>query len=206
MRPKGESASAAAISEADVNLASAPKASLVNHDCLSSGIILMVQNYSCTLGLPPIDVLLLSLPLVRFPAIDDVTKELSKQMGFPLRVVIKVILKCRIYLHWIVIVYAGIANINTCQTEQLFNFVCFHSVVPQHLPAHPSERSMRIRHQPAAEFFPTWLDRPWVTCKNKLVRIIWQIYRIENCWAYQDRARLLQRHPRNRRLSTIACN
>lgn len=120
--------------------------------------------------------LLLSLPLVRFPAIDDVTKDVSKQIGGALRAAINVT-KCEIYLHWIVIVNTGVANINTCQAEELLNLICFHAVIPEHLPTHTSESSMRVRHKPAAQFFPTWLDRPWVAYKNEHVRINRHIYR-----------------------------
>lgn len=115
---------------------------------------------------------------MRFPAIDDVTKKSGKQMRGPLRVVIKIILKCGIYLHRVVIVYAGVANINACQAEELLNLICFHPVIPQHLPTHTSECSVRVRHKPAAEFFPTWLDGPWVAYKHEYVRINRHTYRI----------------------------
>lgn len=111
-------------------------------------------------------VLLRNLPCVRLPAIDNVAKGFSKQM-LGVRPRIHVTTKSMLCLHWIVVVYAGIANINARQAKELLNFVCSHSVVPEQFPAHTSQRPMSVRHQPAAELLPPRLDRPWVTCKHE---------------------------------------
>lgn len=111
-------------------------------------------------------ILLRSFPCVRLPAIDNVAGDFSKQM-LDVRPRINVTLKYEHCLHWVVVVYASIADINTCKADELLNFVCSHSVVPEQLPAHASQRPMSVRHQPAAELLPPWFDRPWVTCKRE---------------------------------------
>lgn len=111
-------------------------------------------------------VLLRSLPFVRLPAIDNVAKVSSQQM-LEVRPRTNVTVKDVLYLHRVVVVYAGIANINTRQAEELLHFICAHSVVPEQFPAHTSQRPMSVRHQPAAELLPPRLDRPWVTCKHE---------------------------------------
>lgn len=125
----------------------------------------MIKNYSYILRLPYLVVLLLRLSLVRLSAVNDVAYELRKQVVHWTSVM-TLLWSDEIYLHRVVIVYAGIANINTCQAQEFLNLICFQSVVPQHLPTHPPESPVRVRHQPPPEFLPSWLDRPRITCKH----------------------------------------
>ena len=108
------------------------------------------------------------------------------------------------HLHWVVVVYSGIANVNSSQAEELLDLICFHSVVPQHLPRHSSEGPMCVRHQPAAEFFPPRLSWPRVTCKRERKRPSHRSL-LENRGTYQGRVRLLQPRPQNQLQSTISC-
>lgn len=166
LRPKVESASAAALLKADVNLASAAKTRL---DHSTTRNILEGPELFLYTETPSADVLLLNLPLVRLSAIYHVAKELGKQgdgTKIP-KCFVTLLWSDEIDLHWVIVVNAGIANIDTCQAKKLLNLVCLHSVIPQHLPAHPAESSVRVRHQPAAEFLPSWLDRPRISCKRE---------------------------------------